>query len=208
MKVGFCQFNVLHKEIEGNLEKIGSLLSGKKAELMVLPELCLSGYYFSNKKELAKLSNSENHQKMMEGLQKIAQINNTVLIVGIAEIEGNDLFNTAVVIGPNGLIGKHRKVNISKNEKIFSRGTDFEIIEINNVKIGIAICFDCWFPESFRLLSMRGAQIICCPTNFGGPMTLDVIKVRSLENAVFAIIELEKNQWELKKLILGEKVKS
>jgi len=106
----------------------------------------------------------------------------------MAEREGDKLYNSAIVIGPEGYIGKHRKVNISKNEKIFDRGKYFEIFKIGSVKIGIVICFESWFPESIRILALQGAQIICCPMNFGGPWTPNVIKVRSLENKVFTIM--------------------
>ena len=57
------------------------------------------------------------------------------------------------------------------NEKIFDRGSTFEVITLGKVKIGIVICFESWFPESYRLLALQGAQIICCPSNFGGPLT-------------------------------------
>ena len=188
MKIGYCQFNVVNSNIDRNLDKIMELLGNISAELIVLPELCMTGYYFSDRSKLAQLSNKTNQEKILNILTRIAKKNGSYIVAGITELENNDLYNTAIVIGPNGIIGKHRKVNITKNEKIFTRGTKFDVFEIGRVKIGIAICFDSWFPESFRLLSMQGAQIICCPSNFGGPWTLDVMKVRSLENQVFTVM--------------------
>jgi predicted amidohydrolase len=188
MKIGYCQFNVVNSDIDSNLNKIKELLKNISAGLIVLPELCMTGYYFSDRSKLAQLSNKTNQEKILSTLTRIAKNNGSYIVAGITELENNDLYNTAIVIGPNGSIGKHRKVNITKNEKIFTRGTKFDVFEIDKVKIGIAICFDSWFPESFRLLSLQGAQIICCPSNFGGPWTLDVMKVRSLENQVFTVM--------------------
>ena len=188
MKVGFCQYKVAYKNIEANLNKIKNMISDSDADLIVLPELCLSGYYFKTKEELYEYADESVQTRMISELQIIAKSKDIYIVAGIAEKTGEKLYNSAFVIGPDGLIGKHRKVNLTVNEKIFDRGIGFEIIRIGNVKIGIVICFDSWFPESCRLLSLKGAQIICCPANFGGHWTPDVLKVRSLENKVFTVL--------------------
>ncbi len=188
MKIGYCQFRVEYKNIEANLNKIKEMLDNSGADLVVLPELCFSGYFFRSNEELFRYSNEPVQKSIISELQKIARNNDLFIVAGIAEQEGEKLYNSAMVIGPEGYIGKHRKVNLTVNEKIFDRGSRFDIIKIGNIKIGIVICFDCWFPESCRLLSIQGAQIICCPANFGGPLTPDVLKVRSLENKVFTVL--------------------
>lgn len=188
MKIGFCQFNVAYKNPDANLDKIKDMISGSDADLIVLPELCLSGYYFKSKEELYEYADESVQNKMISELQIIAKRKDMYIAAGIAEKAEDKLYNSAFVIGPEGLIGKHRKINLTVNEKIFDRGNGFDIINIGNVKIGIVICFDSWFPESYRLLSLKGAQIICCPANFGGHWTPDVLKVRSLENKVFTVL--------------------
>lgn len=188
MKVGFCQFNVAYKNIEANLNKIKDMISDSDADLIVLPELCLSGYYFKTKEELYEYADESVQTRMISELQLISKRKDMYIVTGIAEKEKDKLYNSAFVIGPEGLIGVHRKVNLTVNEKIFDRGNGFEILNLGNVKIGIVICFDSWFPESYRLLSLKGAQIICCPANFGGHWTPEVLKVRSLENKVYTIL--------------------
>lgn len=188
MKVGFCQFNVAYKNIEANLNKIKDMISGSDADLIVLPELCLSGYYFKTKEELNEYADESVQARMISELQLISKRKEMYIVAGFAEKEKDKLYNSAFVIGPEGLIGVHRKVNLTVNEKIFDRGNGFEIINLGNVKIGNVICFDSWFPESYRLLSLKGAQIICCPANFGGHWTPEVLKVRSLENKVYTIL--------------------
>lgn len=193
MKVGFCQFDVVYKNVEANLNKVKELLSSVEADLIVLPELCFSGYYFQTKEELNKYSDDTVQSKIINGLHKIAKSKNMFIVTGLAESDDDKLYNSAFLIGPNGFIGKHRKMNITQNEKVFDRGNNFEIFEIEivntgKVKIGILICFESWFPESYRILKKKGAQIICCPSNFGGYWTLDVMKVRSLENKVYTVM--------------------
>jgi len=188
MKIGFCQIKVVYKDIQSNLQKIDSLLSSIKADLIVLPELCFTGYAFSDKKELIPLSDEKSQNTIIDGLSKIAKRMGGSIVAGISEYENAKLYNTAVVIGPNGLIGKHRKINLTKNETVFDPGDLISTFLINGIKIGVAICFDTWFPEIFRILTLKGARIICCPANFGGPWTLDVIKVRALENCVYTVM--------------------
>ena len=193
MKVGFYQFDVAYKNVEANLNKVKELLSRAEADLIVLPELCFSGYYFQTKEELNKYSDVTIQSMIINELHKIAKSKNLFIVTGLAEKDEDKIYNAAFLIGPEGLIGKHRKVNLTINEKVFDRGKDFAIFEIEHsefgkVKIGILICFESWFPESYRILKKKSAQIICCPSNFGGPWTLDVMKVRSLENKVFTIM--------------------
>lgn len=188
MKVGFCQFEVTYKDIEANLRKIEDLLMHTRDALIVLPELCFSGYYFNAKEELYGLSDEGCLQTIVSRLQNIALERKLYLVAGLAEKEGLDVYNSCFVIGAEGVIAKHRKVNLTRSEGAYARGKDFEIFRIGNVKVGIVICFESWFPESFRILARMGAQVICCPANFGGHWTPDVIKTRSLENKVFTVL--------------------
>lgn len=188
MKIGFCQFNVVYKNIEANLNSVKEMINDSGADLIVLPELCFSGYYFRSKEDLYDYSDETIQKNIIIELQETARNNDVFIVAGIAEQEGFYLYNSAIVIGPEGFIGRHRKVNLTVNEKIFDRGNRFDVITIGNVKIGIVICFDSWFPESYRLLSLQGAQIICCPANFGGTLTPDILKVRSIENKVYTVL--------------------
>lgn len=188
MKIGYCQINVKHSDIDQNLKRITELLRNVSADLIVLPELCLTGNYFANEADLLQLSNDVNQARIMNMFTEIARKNKLHLVAGIAEKVNRDLYNTSVIVGPNGFVGKHRKMNLTKNELVFSRGTDLNVLEIANVKIGMAIGFDSWFPESFRVMALRGAQIICCPSNIVDPRTMDILRVRSLENKVFTVM--------------------
>ena len=75
MKIGFCQFNVVHKNIEANLNRIKEMINNSGADLIVLPELCISGYFFRSKKELFQYSDEKVQKKIVSELQKIALSN-------------------------------------------------------------------------------------------------------------------------------------
>ncbi len=188
MKVGFCQFDIKHKDVEANLNTIKTMLMDVDADLIVLPELALTGYFFDNKEELMALSTQDINEKAFEQLRQIALKKSMIIIIGLAEIKGDKIYNTAFMIDASGVVGKHRKIHLTDNESIFSAGHEIQVFEVAGVKVGMAICFDAWFPELFRRFVDLGADIICCPANFGGPWTIDVVKVRALENVIPVIL--------------------
>ncbi len=188
MKIGFCQYDVRKSDIEENLRIVESMLEHTDADLMVLPELAFTGYSFKDKESLMALSDEKTVRMITDRLQALSKKTGAHIVAGMAESEKGRLYNAAYLIGPKGLIGKQRKINLTKNETIFDRGTELSVFEVNGVKIGISICFDTWFPESARILCEMGAKIICSPANFGGPWTLDVAKVRALENSVHVVL--------------------
>ena len=188
MIVGFCQYDVRYKDIEQNLQVIETLLRDVKADIMVLPELALTGYYFEEKASLMSLSKEAINLNVIERLRKLADARKMTLVIGLSEIEEESLYNTVYVIDQRGVVGKHRKINLTNNETIFTRGETVEVINVNGIKLGIAICFETWFPEMFRLLVNKAADLIVCPSNFGGPWTLDVVKVRALENSIPVVL--------------------
>lgn len=188
MKVGFYQFDVKLGKIDYNLGKVEETLIQSDFDLIVLPELFTTGYLFSSKEEIFSLSEAVPNGKTVQLLVNIAKRKQAFIIGGIAEVDNNKVFNTAVVVGPNGYIGKHRKIHLTTFEKIlFDRGNNIEVFDINGVMVGVEICYDAWFPELTRILINKGAQIICHPSNFGGTESLDIIKVRALENMVYTI---------------------
>ena len=74
----------------------------------------------------------------------------------------------AVLIGPNGLIGRYRKTHLWGDEALYFTPGDlgFPVFDTPLGRIGCHICYDCWFPESFRLAALQGAEIVCVPTNW------------------------------------------
>ena len=116
---------------------------------------------------------------------------NTIVVCGMLEKSGAQLFNTAVLIGPEGLIGSYRKIHLPYlGVDRFTTPGDrpFEVFEANGVRIGMLICYDGGFPEAARVLALRGADIILLPTNWppgGDYMAQFSINSRAMENGVY-----------------------
>lgn len=90
---------------------------------------------------------------------------------------------TAVIVSKGRYIGKYRKIYLSDFEKkIFDRGNENLVFEVEGIKIGIQICFDLWFPEVSREQLRMGADLLCVLANFGGDTTYHISKIRAIEN--------------------------
>ena len=89
-------------------------------------------------------------------------------MAGLNEVDEMQLFNTAVLLGPNGMIGKYRKAHLWNLEKLwFTPGnTGFPVFDTPIGRIGMLICWDIWFPEVPRILGQQGADIICSLNNW------------------------------------------
>jgi len=189
MKVGFVQFSPSFGKIDENIEKALSLIDKADAELIVLPELFNTGYLFISEKETANLAEEIPAGKTTKALIEIARQKKINIVAGLAEKASGSLYNSAVLITPEGAKGTYRKVHLFNEEKIwFKPGEDgFKVFDIGSCKIGIMICFDWFFPESARLLALMGADIICHPANLILPYCQDAMLTRCLENRVHII---------------------
>lgn len=189
-RIGYLQTNPVFGEKEQNLVRISELLAGGgKADLIVLTELCTTGYSFKSMEELSVAAESIPDGESISRLMALAKKINAHLVAGIAEREGDKFYNSAVLVGPGGYIGKYRKIHLFKDEKdLFTPGdSEFPVFEVEGTRIGIMICFDWAFPEVARVLALKGAEIICHPSNLVLPYAFDVMRARAIENRVFVI---------------------
>ena len=156
---------------------------------MVLPELFNTGYLFSGMDEARGLAEELPSGQTTQALLQIASENSVAIVGGLAERDGDVLFNSSVLVGPNGEVFCYRKLHLFGYEKeVFEPGDrEPEVFEILGVKVGMMICFDWYFPETARILMLKGAQIICHPANLILPYCQKSMPTRCLENRVFAI---------------------
>ncbi len=187
MRIGFCQYHVTRNP-EENIRVVERLLTNCEADLVVLPELAFSGYYFDSRKALDAIYNNESHQAVMQRMLALAKREKTTIVFGTVERAVDKRHNTIYVVDDSGILGSQRKMTRTVNEAVFDAGDQLAIIDVKGIKIGIITCFDTWFPEAARVLALQGAQLLCAPSNFGGPWTKDVVKVRALENGVHAVL--------------------
>ncbi|MEW6108937.1 MAG: nitrilase-related carbon-nitrogen hydrolase [Nitrospirota bacterium] len=189
MIAGFLQFDPVFGDIKQNVNIVSQIISSRKADLVVLPELFNTGYQFVSKNEVKDLS-----EKIPSGFttQKLIGLSKKIsayIVAGIAERDGKTFYNSAILTGPEGFIGTYRKTHLFFEEKLwFSSGdTGFRVWETPIGNIGIMICFDWFFPESARTLALKGADIIAHPANLVLPYCPDAMVTRCLENRVFAV---------------------
>ena len=189
LRVGYYQFKPVFGKIEKNLNKIINTLKNVNADIVVLPELAFSGYYFKDREEAKFLSEDPNHSSTFESFVALCHDRDFYLVTGFAEKAKDKYFNSAALIGPEGIIHIYRKLHLFNEEKNWFDPGDIQlqVNEVRETKIGIMICFDWIFPETMRILSIQGADIICHPSNLVLDYCQQAMLSRTIENMVFAI---------------------
>lgn len=139
------------------------------AKLVVLPELANTGYMFESREEALGQAEPIAGGATANAWSDAARSLGIHIVGGIAEL-GDDgrLYNSALLTGPQGAIGTYRKLHLWNEEnRIFERGNQgLPVFETAIGRLALAICYDGWFPEVYRLLAVQGADIICVPTNW------------------------------------------
>lgn len=189
MKVGFVQFCPVFGNKEKNLEKMAQMIRDVEADLLVFPELCTTGYLFKGKEELLSLAEPLSHSPTVGFLKDMAKDRSTSLVWGMTERDEDRIHNTSVLVTSRGQVGYYRKTHLFDQEKfLFTPGEEEpDVIEDKGTKIGMMICFDWIFPEVCRVLALKGAQIICHPSNLVLPYCQPAMVTRCVENRVFAV---------------------
>jgi predicted amidohydrolase len=201
MRIGLLQFAPQPGAVRANLDHIARALSGVRADLMVLPELCATGYLFASRSELARLSEPVPAGPTCETMAALSRNSNTAIVWGMPELAGPRIFNSAVLVTPQGRFHTYRKAHLFVDEKdIFDPGdSPFPVFDVSlpspsgrgkgeGAKLGLLVCFDHFFPEAARSLALRGAQIICHPSNLVLEYALVNTITRATENRVFWIL--------------------
>ena len=164
----------MHPRVGDKASNVAASLAGIEraaalgARLIVLPELANSGYVFATRDEAFAAAEEVPVGPTCQAWMAAAARLGVTLVAGIAEREGSALYNAAAVIGPSGHIGTFRKVHLWNAENLFFEPGDlgFPVFKTPIGRIGVAICYDIWFPETFRLQALKGADIVCVPTNW------------------------------------------
>lgn len=211
VKVAAVQMNPKLMQNALNLEKMLLRIqetASKKVQLTVFPECALTGYLFRSREEAlpyAETIPGPATDKISELCQKLG----VYVVFGLLEIDNGRLFNSAVLVGPDGLIGHYRKTHIPNDglDRFVEPGDKpFEVFRTSIANIGILICHDLTFPETARILMLQGADIIVVPTNW--PRKYDIVSkhmvnTRAVENFVH-IIACDRVGTERKGKFLGQ----
>jgi predicted amidohydrolase len=135
--------------------------AAEKAELVLFPELVIHGHCAPNTWALAEpVPDGPSVTKLVE----IARRHRLTLCAGLSEKERDIVYNTMVLVGPDGYLGKQRKLHLSRDEVFYYKGgRELSVFDIGTCKVGIVICYDNQFPEVARILALRGADVILMP---------------------------------------------
>jgi N-carbamoylputrescine amidase len=131
------------------------------ARLIVFPELLIHSHCNPKTWELAEsVPEGPSVQRCIELAKKYG----LVLSVGISEKPRDIVFNTQFLVGPNGYIGKQRKLHLSRDETLYYKGgREFEVHDLGFCKVGTIICYDNQLPEVARILALKGADVLLMP---------------------------------------------
>jgi predicted amidohydrolase len=160
------------------------------AQVVAFPECALTGYCFDSKAEalaLAETVPGEATKILAEDCRRLG----VWAVCGMLESSGDNLFNAAVLIGPKGQTISYRKIHLPVlGVDRFATPGDlpFAVHELGGLRIGINICYDGSFPESTRILTLLGADLVVLPTNWptGANSTCNyLVQARALENHIY-----------------------
>jgi predicted amidohydrolase len=170
IKLALCQISSVRENKTENLQKIEKVtLEAKRqgADLAIFPEMCLTGYVLLDQVYgLAETIPGPTTEKVTS----LAKKTGMHIIFGMPELSEKTqatVYNTAVFVGPKGLIGKYRKMylpthSVFEEKRYFRSGYEPAAFQTSLGNIGLTICYDVFFPEVFRLTRLQGAQLIVC----------------------------------------------
>lgn len=133
------------------------------AALLCFPEGFLQGYLTEDEpaRRHALDLGSEAFAKVLSGLPRTGPM----IVMGLIERDGDQLFNTGVVVHRGALVGRYRKTHLLGGEQLFTPGSDCPVFEVEGLRFGINICFDTNFADTARAVADQGAALIVCPAN-------------------------------------------
>jgi predicted amidohydrolase len=189
MIVALVQFRPEFGNIKRNIDKAFSMMENVDADLFVLPELCFSGYTFTSREEASSLSEPAADGFTVNQIVDFSSRKNAAIVYGFPEKDDDSLYNSCSFISPDGEIHTYRKLHLYyyENEWFSPGNIPLNVLEYRGGKLGMMICFDWIFPEVCRTLALKGAQLICHPSNLVMSFCQQSMITRCLENRIFSI---------------------
>lgn len=192
-KVAVAQMSCVLGDKKANIEKCIHFIQEavkQQAKLIVFPELFSTGYSVD---EWDLWLAESLYEETIHTLQRVA-MEQDIYIAGAMIEKGEKkgtVYDTSFLLGPTGLIGKHRKIHLWKKEKNrFLKGEDYTVFETDIGNIGLQTCYEIGFPEGSRILSLKGADLVLNPSAFVSPLLYAweiSSRARALENGIYVI---------------------
>ena len=191
VKAALAQLDASVGDKMKNLKKLEKAVGAAKADLFLAGELFLSGYMARD--AFAQLAEPIDGPAV-KTVQFIAQEYSTHVVFGMAEREESTkrLFNSSVLVAPDGKVASYRKVYLAnfgpfEEGLYFGRGDGLTLAETKLGKIGLLICYDAFFPELAKAYALRGADvlaIISASPATSKPFFDRILPARAIENAL------------------------
>lgn len=203
-KVAAVQFEPTMFEKAGNIARLLELCeqaAAAGAKLIVTPEMGTTGYCWFDRAEVAPFVETIPGPTTSR-FAALARKHGCYIVVGMPEVdEDNIYFNTAVLIGPDGIVGRHRKTHPYISEPKWAAAGDLhnQVFETPIGRIALLICMDIHFVETARLMALGGADVICHISNWLAERTPAPYWIsRAFENGCYVI---ESNRWGLERTV-------
>lgn len=182
-RVAVLQMRSVNREYERNIKTIIKYMSDAKqngADILLLPECFITGYDLTIDNASAITEND-----LAPLCENAKELNIGLVATALRQGKSNPQ-NSAFVISKDGkILMKYAKVHTCDfaDEKVLESGTEFKVCDFDGVKIGIMICYDREYPESARVLMLKGAEIILVPNDCGSMRPrLQALSTRAYEN--------------------------
>ncbi len=192
--VASLQMDVADKDRDRNIEKAVEMISEankRGCRFVLLPEMFATSFRYEYIEEIAQPLPGAAVAPLMEAAR---QYGLTILAGSVPEREGEHIYNSSVLIAPDGSIaGVYRKIHLfplmGEDEKL-TPGNDLVVLDTELGRMGLMICYDIRFPELARSLVSLGAEILVVPAQFPYPR-LDhwraLLQARAIENQCFLL---------------------
>jgi len=168
------------------------LAEREEARLIVFPECALTGYCFSSRDQALPIAEPIPGPSTEE-IKAVCRQLDVFVVVGLLEKDGDNCYNAALLLGPDGLVGKYRKLHLPYLgvDRFLDEGNlPPTVYDTKLGKIGLGICYDMMFAEYSRLLALGGADLLIFPANWpetGNIYPDYVVPTRAIENHVFCV---------------------
>ena len=188
VRIACIQMEIAEGNVDANLIKVESFIQeacGKGANLIVLPETFSCGFFMDHREQAYEVAESVPEGRTTQMLVRLAKEFSVYICGSILERVGYDIFNAAVLVGPDGYIGKYRKLHPCEDEVYYVEPGDLGLPVFHTPigRIGLCVCLDAYYPEVFRILALQGADIVCCMFN-----SSDVKETRHLPDPFHTLV--------------------
>lgn len=191
MRLAVAQFRPAFMDVSVNVDHIVRVIHATDADVIVMPELATSGYFFLSRAEAQRVAEPLDGPSI-SAIREAAEATGRVVVCGLPEADGDRLFNSAAIIVPGMPTRVYRKTHLFyKERQCFDAGdTGFFVVDLPHLdcRLGTMICYDWRFPEAARTLALRGADVIACPSNLVTNIWRMAMPVRALENKVYLAV--------------------